>query len=198
MILPHQTLKLVSCAASRDDTRYVICGVRIEPRGKDELVLAATNGRLAIAAFEKYPDHGLKEAITVPTELIEAIRFWKKNVKGQLVGIDLLPKNRVELTGGKFGITGALIDGVYPPWREVIKPRDALQKQMPGGISASVLDVIFKAQATYRKRSDCRISDVYGCDPLGVHYMQLTENSFVAFMGMRGDEKQFNYPDWAV
>lgn len=197
MIIPYQTLKLVSYAASRDECRYVICGVRIEPRGVNHLVLAATNGRLAIAAFEMCKDHGLKEGITIPTELINAVRFWKKNVKGQLVGIDLLPKNRVELTGGKFGVTGTLIDGNYPNWRHVVKPKEPLQKQMPGGIGAPVLEVIFKAQTAYRKRSDCRIADVYGCDPLGVHYMQLTDDSFVAFMPMRGEEKQFKYPDWA-
>ena len=138
----------------------------------------------------------MKEAITVPTELIEAIRLHGK-LRDHQVGIELLPNNRVELNGGKFGVTGTLIDGNCPNWRQAVKPDKPLQKQMPGAIGAPVFEVIFKAQDTYRKRSECRIADVYGCDPLGVHYMQLTENSFVAFMGMRGEEKQFSYPEWA-
>lgn len=197
MILQYQTLKMVSCAASRDEARRAICGVHIEPRGKNELVLVATNGRLAIAAFDKHGDHKLESPITIPTELISAIRF-RRNRGSKLVGIQLLSKNRVELTGGIFGVTGAMIDGKYPNWREAIKPDKPLQRQMPVGISAPVLEVIFNAQATYKKRSEAHISDVYSCDPMGVHYMQLTENSFVAFMPMRGEEKEFNYPEWAV
>lgn len=188
---------MVSYAASRDYTRYIICGIRIEPRGKHELVLVATNGRLAIAAFEKHEDHGLTEAITVPVDLFNAVQIPRTSGE-KFVRIDLLPNNRVELNGGKFGVTGALIDGDYPDWRKAIRPDKQIQKQMPGAIAAPVLEVIFKAQATYRKRSECHISDVYSCDPLGVHYMQLTENSFVAFMPMRGEEKEFRYPDWAV
>lgn len=200
MNLPYKTLKMVACAASDDEIRYILNGVHIEPYSSDELVIVATNGRVLIAAFEKCEQHGLTEEITIPADLIRRVKIRRTTTH---VEVNLLPNCRVEVCGDEYGYTGRLINGNYPVWRKVTRPTKPLVKSMPEAIGFPVLNIIQSAWvASGVKKKDASVHDVYAAEEHGVHYMQLTENAFLCFMPMRyrdGSEPQkFIIPEWAV
>lgn len=194
MNIPVNVFRAVASAISKDPTRYVLNGIEVAPK-KDGVVLCATNGHILIFALVE-GEHNFKDPFIIPSYLANYIGSKTDLLSVELMEETVFLKTRIT----QFGAT--VVDGNFPAWRTMMRPKAELAPSMPSGFSPIVTDVIYKAQkALGIPRSHHGIHKVFGerGEPAGVRYMQLGDNIVTCFMPTRKaaeDAGSFNWPEW--
>ncbi len=126
-------------AASKDETRYMLCSVLVEKDG----TLVATDGRMLLAVTREREAEGLDADAVVERPDAEALR-------------KAVPKNGhavLATSGGKFQadagsttLTGVLVDGEYVKWRNV---RPTGEPETTLRVDARLLERLAKAAIEY-------------------------------------------------
>lgn len=122
LIEPSEALRVARLfpAASKDPTRPVLSGLRIEPISPTRLVCAATDGFvLAWTFLDRDEPHGLAEALTAPNPIFKTLH---KAAKGRVKPFLAFDPEASELRlGSKDGtFTAKPEPGDYPAWRRVL------------------------------------------------------------------------------
>ena len=155
----------VSRAASRDETRYVLNGVKIS---EAEDLAVATNGRMLLYAKLSHEEESeippqvavaegreLTEAIVPLTAITGALKMVKKQNKffpavnkvyayeGEMKATDLDTTNTLEYRP---------IEGVYPNWRQAL-PEFKSGKTISYGLRTEILETLVKALKDVKAKS---------------------------------------------
>jgi len=193
MNIPVNIFRAVASAMSKDLTRYVLNGIEVVPK-KDGVVLCATDGYILIFALIE-GEHNFKDPFIIPAHLVKYIRL-----NTALAIYDA--GTSVCLDTGKTEFKSVKVDGNFPAWRLMMKPKSELVPSMPTGLGWQVMETIIKAQVALGVPKGHRgIHQVFGeqGSPAGVRYMQLGDNIVTCFMPTRKaaeDAGSFNWPEW--
>lgn len=115
--LPIRYLKAAALFASKDATRYILNGVRVEVTPKS-VIIAATDGRRLFCVNPTNVatiNEGDTEAITVPLSLLAAVPAGAGDVTIVTSG----DKVKIETKNG-LAYADSIVSGNYPNWRSVI------------------------------------------------------------------------------
>lgn len=108
-------------ATARENSRYAINGVLVERDGK-KLAMVATDGRrLAMASGAITGGSGEPENVIVPTKALNLVQRLL-NDPGETVRIKLAD-NQIHFGTGSATLTSNLVEGNFPPYKDVI-PKD--------------------------------------------------------------------------
>ncbi|MBL7151029.1 MAG: DNA polymerase III subunit beta [Candidatus Omnitrophica bacterium] len=114
-----EILRLVSFAASMDETRYILNGILFKV-SKNNLTLVATDGkRLAIIEKRIHQEANKEVSIIVP---IKTIHELNRNLKDEGDLSLMLGSNQVLFDMGDVIIISRLIEGEFPDYQQVIPP----------------------------------------------------------------------------
>jgi len=142
----RQELLAALLFASADDARYVITGVCIKYRPGEKPIAIATDGRrLAVIEStwdqeEGSDDEPESREIILRADFVKPICALNKAIGGKLFPLITFNQssgsNRVmvSMAGGKFYLEsedGALIEGVFPNWLDVIPPKNQKRQPIP-------------------------------------------------------------------
>lgn len=106
-------------AICKDDTRYNLLGVYYDPEG----MLVSTDGhRLHCEPF----DHKLSdEGIIIPSTVVALMKAAKASkALGPSVRFTRSSGSNIHIASGQFEVTARLVDGQFPPWRQVVPADD--------------------------------------------------------------------------
>ncbi len=124
-ILPTATLdavRLARPAASGDETRYVLNGVYLDPRGGGYVV--ATDGRRCVTSPGRVPHDDAILPNAVADLLVDPAcagpAIWHRNSDAGDPGFQA----SLTFAGGKTRLLFKLIEGNFPNWRQVIPSAD--------------------------------------------------------------------------
>lgn len=159
--LPLRILKGLYHLTSKDDTRYVLCGVLLQPHGKFLRCVATDGRRMGIILLEPHEfDSDLDSQIIVPNEAILKMSQRESNVSNGLTRIEVLP-NELRF-GGRPRFVTDRYDAKYPKY----------QNAFPKEPMASIAEFNFDAQlmagfsecvrVAFRDRSPLCIQSHYG------------------------------------
>jgi hypothetical protein len=111
--LPPNALRYVMRAASRDETRFHLHGVSIEPG-----VMAATDGhRLHVVELDY---DGPK--LILPLDSLEIVLGWIGNSKvSPLIEVT---KNEISIGDWHGRVVQPILDAAFPPWRQIVPPEE--------------------------------------------------------------------------
>ena len=118
-------LTLTTFATARENSRYAVNGVLIE-RENDKLSLVATDGRrLAFAKSRCKASNKDNRSAIVPTKALNLVqRIFGEPEQAVRVKV---ADNRILFSSDDAVLTSNLVEGNFPPYRDVI-PRDADKK----------------------------------------------------------------------
>ena len=116
----HDLAKHVSFAASTEESRPALRGVRLELETEGRVTAVATNGhRMAVARQEGEQGGAGVPSVTIPPSLLDhATRMFSPDEVITLT-VDAL-HNQVSLEGACGTLTARTVDVVYPSWQHVI------------------------------------------------------------------------------
>ncbi|MEM1208757.1 MAG: DNA polymerase III subunit beta [Planctomycetota bacterium] len=121
----HRLVAMTIFATARENSRYAINGVLMERDGKNLTVVATDGHRLAMAKGKAQAAAEGGQSAIVPTKALQLLlRLFddaEQVVKVRLAG------NRVLFTADHATLTSSLVEGNFPPYRDVI-PKDGDKK----------------------------------------------------------------------
>lgn len=121
-------------AASKDESRYYLRGVYLDPRG----FISATNGHVAFAALCEDARYAPDGGIIVPlTALAQAVKAAGR-ARGPAMAFECDAQAQWWLLYGAARIAFDPIDGTFPDWRRVIP-------EAPGTLTAAHYDPAYVA-----------------------------------------------------
>ena len=133
----------VAYAASRDETRYTLCGVLVEVEGR-HLRLVATDGQ-RLARFEGMLPPGSEcDAGEGPVQAIVPVRLLQEGVRlggklGGSVTFELYEKAAAIRINGTVRMWSRLIEGQYPAYEEAVASEVAGTVAVPKGALSSAV-----------------------------------------------------------
>lgn len=195
MNIPYKTLKAVSAAISKDESRYVLNGIEVMPRSNG-IVLAATNGHVLIASYIEDQKHGIEKSFIFPRELLEMI---KKPVE-ETVSICYSGNKITFENSNGIEISASPIDGIFPNWRKALNPDSPLVRCGVGAITETNAKVIFSAmRAINPGNKHNALSNTFSDgQPTSARFVSLDENTFAMYAPCRYNEnREFAWPGWA-
>lgn len=206
-------------AVSKEESRYYLTGVQVEPCEHGGALLIATDGSRMLVLRD--PDgivrngHGI---VSLNRDMVEALSA-KADVKKRLVlvrgskaavaevalGADELLEADALLaladsptqSVGAYQWHGALIDGKFPDWRRVVgKP--ASKPAPHGAIDPTKLAPLAEALASHDRYSrGCRLVPTEGDEANGpVFVFPLMGDGFGVIMPVRDDSQHPTLPEW--
>ena len=120
MKLDYNLLKAAALVAPKNDMRYYLNGVRIEPVD-DGICIVATDGNVLFAAFQE-TDDVLSAPVTIPTELVQSETKGAATREQVNLGLHLvqrIPKDNAQpYTFNGYHFTP--VEGKFPDWRRVL------------------------------------------------------------------------------
>ena len=112
-------------ATAKDNSRYAIAGVLLEREGKDIVVVATDGHRLALARGKCSKAEATKNSAIVPSKtlnlLLKVFTDPEAVVRVKMAG------NQVSFTDDHATLTSNLIEGNFPPYKDVV-PKDSDKK----------------------------------------------------------------------
>lgn len=188
-MLPWRHLKAVNAASSTDTTRYSLCGVQVEVRSKNEVLLVATNGIAIIVSCVKSEHNAEKgDTFIIPSELIRRIEPTQVEEVVIKVSSGERMKRRITVAEPQAIHSSAPeIDGNYPNWRQVVKIPGDFKIGLTCGISTQITDIIFKAMRQMKVNQ--RLLP-YENEKLGVHFCMITDDMACGFMPLRNSDSK--------
>jgi DNA polymerase-3 subunit beta len=121
----HRLVAMTIFATARENSRYAINGVLMERDGKQLSVVATDGHRLAMAKGKASTAAEGGQSAIVPTKALQLLlRLFddaEQVVKVRIAG------NRVLFTADHATLTSSLVEGNFPPYRDVI-PKDGDKK----------------------------------------------------------------------
>lgn len=124
-------IKATSFAASKDETKQVLNGVRLNIEDRS-FELAATDGnRLAVARTATAEEHETT-SITIPAKTIRVLdrilNLTEKNPSPAPIKLSMdAETNTLYLSWGQFQISSPTLEGEYPPYSEMLQTDPALK-----------------------------------------------------------------------
>lgn len=98
--------------ASKDETRMVLMGVRLDLEELEQPRAVTTDGRRLCAL--RLPELPLECSVTLP---MLKLLLWNKLDDDCAIGAD---ENRFQLRTGPWTVNSRLIEGMFPTWRQVV------------------------------------------------------------------------------
>lgn len=154
----RQELLAALVFASQDDSRYVLCGVNIEATPGSKPIMVTTDGRrLVVIETQAEQEEDLEEghSLLLRADFVKAVCALSKAVGAKLfpwVTFDNKPGSKqitVAFVGGGCTLWsegGALIEGEYPKWRQVVPPKNMVREPVNNlGLNAAFLGDFAKA-----------------------------------------------------
>ncbi|MEO0604691.1 MAG: DNA polymerase III subunit beta, partial [Myxococcota bacterium] len=121
----HRLVAMTIFATARENSRYAINGVLVEREGKKLSVVATDGHRLALAKGTAQTANDESQSAIIPTKALQLLlRLFddaEQVVKVRLAG------NRVLFSTDHATLTSSLVEGNFPPYRDVI-PKDGDRK----------------------------------------------------------------------
>ena len=153
MPLEAALIDKVAYAVSRDETRYTLCGVRLEVEGR-QLSLVATDGHRLSRFQGTLPPGSEYDAGEEPVKATLPVRLLQEGVRlgaklKSSVSLELYEKAALVRVNGSVCIWSQLIEGQYPAYEE------ALPLQFTGTVSApqsALMSAVSRLQALSKGR----------------------------------------------
>ena len=153
MPLEAALIDKVAYAVSRDETRYTLCGVRLEVEGR-QLSLVATDGHRLSRFQGTLPPGSEYDAGEEPVKATLPVRLLQEGVRlgarlKSSVTLELYEKAALVRINGSVCIWSNLIEGQYPAYEEV------LPSQFTGMVSApqsALMSAVSRLQAFSKGR----------------------------------------------
>lgn len=181
-------LQLLNAARGKNDPRYYINGICVEPNPAGGAFLVATNGHVMVVVCDEHAHVDKTTILPVPSLIVshakKADRAVHREDEWRLVDAD-----------GKLvaGAHGAVIQGQYPNWRAVVP------KGEPNGIAAfqpQYLCLLSHVPATEGKRPNAAIVYAHGDQsPMTVRFHGSPE-ILIVVMPMRTTNLPPAMPHW--
>jgi hypothetical protein len=123
-----RAIKACAIAASNEETRYYLNGVRVEHTPAGPVFVATDNARLIAARHNWRGDTGAPKAFApfiVPLSLIKRIKVGARGSNDATVTLATVVNNVLQISIAHNGVTYTEggINATYPNWRAVV-PRD--------------------------------------------------------------------------
>ncbi|MEM0913658.1 MAG: DNA polymerase III subunit beta [Planctomycetota bacterium] len=123
----HRLVAMTIFATARENSRYAINGVLMERDGKQLTVVATDGHRLALAKGKAQAAADGGQSAIVPTKALQLLLRLFDDAE-QVVKI-ALAGNRVLFSADHATLTSSLVEGNFPPYRDVI-PKDGDRRAM--------------------------------------------------------------------
>lgn len=132
-----------SICIGKEETRYYLTGVRIEPHHEKGALLVATDGHRLICIHDVEGECTAPAIIKLPDAMVSACVEWiteYDDEDGTVIGRTISGSDRSLIVGdnGRAAIKGHFqtlsdcrIDGTYPEWRKVIPKAVAGERAVP-------------------------------------------------------------------
>ena len=157
-IVSRNELMAAMLFASKDESRYVLGGVQIEIRADHKPTIVATDGRRLVVietVAEQSEEHIDDHQMLISGEFVKAVCALSKAIGGKLFPwIEFSNRAgsrqmQVTFVGGNAVLDsedGALIEGHFPAWRQVLPARKAKREPMNDlGLNAEFIGDFAKA-----------------------------------------------------
>ena len=143
MPLEAALIDKVAYAVSRDETRYTLCGVRLEVEGR-QLSLVATDGHRLSRFQGTLPPGSQCDAGEEPVKATLPVRLLQEGVRlgarlKSSVTLELYEKAALVRINGSVCIWSNLIEGQYPAYEEVLPSQFTGTVSVPKGVLSSAV-----------------------------------------------------------
>ena len=143
MPLTAALIDKVAYAVSRDETRYTLCGVRLEVEGR-QLKLAATDGARLARFVGMLPPGSVCDAGEEPVKATVPVRLLQEGVRlggklGGSVTLELYEKAAGIRINGQVRIWSQCVEGQYPAYEEVMPSEYTGTVSVPKGALTSAV-----------------------------------------------------------
>jgi hypothetical protein len=197
--IPWSTIKAVSLFSSKDETRYVLKGVRIEVKN-GRVVAVATDGRrlLCIKADVEFDKPYEGEAnFTIPLEIIERVRPTSRIEFNTVIRFNG-DTRMIRVTDAVDGmaISKKAIEGNYPNWRQVI-PKGEYKPGCSGQFNPHFFIPFQKASDYFDRKPMVQIFQSVRSPELEPLIIQNGNKDFFGvLMPVHSENKKLHRPDW--
>ena len=143
MPLEAALIDKVAYAVSRDETRYTLCGVRLEVEGR-QLSLVATDGHRLSRFQGTLPPGSQCDAGEEPVKATLPVRLLQEGVRlgarlKSSVTLELYEKAALVRINGSVCIWSQLIEGQYPAYEEALPSQFTGTVSVPKGVLSSAV-----------------------------------------------------------
>jgi len=191
LTIPTNLLRAVSMACSKDSSRFILQNVQVNFR-KNRIVLAATDGRLLMAAVVETKWNELcGESFLIPASLIRYI----KNVEEVTIEVDEDYVFLRDVDREGLSVSRKTVTGTYPNWKGVVPRGDLKEHSCP--VSRAVSDVLFSAMSVFKHKQN-QVLEGYSVDGdhMAPHVCHIDDNMFALYMPCRYDDRKMEIPGW--
>ncbi|MDA3792678.1 MAG: DNA polymerase III subunit beta [Elusimicrobia bacterium] len=114
-----ESINKVIVSVSKDESRYVLCGVYFESEG-DSFNMVSTDGRKLSLYKNKLKEKGDNIKAVIPTNAVNILSKTLKDEDNE-VSINLnISENQIDFRSGNTVVYSRLIEGDYPNYKQVI------------------------------------------------------------------------------
>lgn len=113
--------RIAALAQSREETRYYLNGVFVEPHAIKGVTMTATDGHVLVSIYDETGTCEKPVIVQLAKAALQSCKAAKKDIEPRRLVMSDLGNAFVRLCGKDVGISSqCIVDGTFPDWRSVV------------------------------------------------------------------------------